>query len=111
MKVLRQKAQLNAVIGAPGSGKGTICKRLSQDFGFFHFSYGDHLRKLGGDPTAQYHEITASYLRGGPDLPAPVTIHIVTEKIKELREKGERFILIDGFPRDSEQARGFWKNV
>ena len=33
------------VIGGPGCGKGTQCKRIIQNFGYVSFSTGDLLRK------------------------------------------------------------------
>ena len=34
-----------AILGAPGSGKGTLSSRLVEDFSFNHVSSGDLLRK------------------------------------------------------------------
>ena len=34
-----------AVLGAPGSGKGTLSSRLVRDFGFSHIASGDLLRQ------------------------------------------------------------------
>ena len=32
------------VLGGPGSGKGTLCKKLKDLLGFVHLSWGDILR-------------------------------------------------------------------
>jgi UMP-CMP kinase len=32
------------VLGGPGAGKGTMCAKLVEDFGFEHLSAGDLLR-------------------------------------------------------------------
>ena len=32
------------VIGAPGSGKGTLCKLLTETHNNYHLSVGDYLR-------------------------------------------------------------------
>lgn len=32
------------VLGGPGSGKGTNCARIVQDYGYVHLSAGDLLR-------------------------------------------------------------------
>ena len=32
------------VLGGPGSGKGTMCTNLVNDYGFVHLSAGDLLR-------------------------------------------------------------------
>ena len=39
------------LVGAPGSGKGTLAKRLVRDFGFEHVSSGDVLRQQMADGT------------------------------------------------------------
>ena len=33
------------ILGGPGSGKGTQCAKMVQEFGFTHISSGDLLRK------------------------------------------------------------------
>lgn len=33
------------VLGGPGSGKGTQCAKLVEEYGFFHLSTGDLLRE------------------------------------------------------------------
>lgn len=33
------------VTGGPGSGKGTQCKRIAQQFGYTHLSVGEILRQ------------------------------------------------------------------
>ena len=35
-------------LGGPGSGKGTQCARIVENFGFIHLSAGDLLRKEVG---------------------------------------------------------------
>ena len=39
--------------GGPGSGKGTQCDRIVQDFGFTHLSAGDLLREEVAKGTSQ----------------------------------------------------------
>ena len=40
------------VIGPPGSGRGTQCKKYAEEHGYHHLSVGDYLRELS-DPSQQ----------------------------------------------------------
>jgi len=42
----KQSIQIIFVLGLPGAGKGTLCKRLCAEVGWHHISAGDHLREL-----------------------------------------------------------------
>jgi adenylate kinase family enzyme len=42
---MKKKPSVILVMGGPASGKGTYCKKLSEDFGFIHLSIGDILRE------------------------------------------------------------------
>jgi len=44
-KVQKQKPVCIIVMGGPGSGKGTYCKKLSEEYGLIHLSIGDILRE------------------------------------------------------------------
>ena len=43
--------------GGPGSGKGTHCGRIVQDFGFTHLSAGDLLREEVAKDTPRGHQV------------------------------------------------------
>jgi adenylate kinase family enzyme len=45
MDKVKQKPLCIMVMGGPGSGKGTYCKKLSEEFGIIHLSIGDILRE------------------------------------------------------------------
>jgi adenylate kinase family enzyme len=42
---IKKKPSVILVMGGPASGKGTYCKKLSEDFGLIHLSIGDILRE------------------------------------------------------------------
>jgi adenylate kinase family enzyme len=44
MSVAQKAKKLIFVLGGPGSGKGTQCQRLKQDFNFCHISVGELMR-------------------------------------------------------------------
>ena len=39
-----EKPQILFVLGGPGSGKGTLCDIMKNDYGFKHFSVGELIR-------------------------------------------------------------------
>ena len=45
-------------MGPPGSGKGTISHRIVKDFGMFHLSSGDLLRKQIHDKTGSLSNVS-----------------------------------------------------
>jgi len=106
-----KEAGLNEAVGAPGSGKGTICHKLSQDYGFFHLSVGDYMRELSQGSTFDDQEIIRDNLRQGSLLPTRVILPILHKKVEEEKEKGYHHFLIDGFPRQLAQGVEFEKQV
>ncbi|KAK0626072.1 P-loop containing nucleoside triphosphate hydrolase protein [Immersiella caudata] len=94
------------VIGAPGAGKGTLCKILAKDNGFQHLSIGDLLRQTVSSPNAD--EAMIGYIQRGELLPADMILPVLQPHLVEpsCREAG-RTLLLDGFPRQLDQAREF----
>uniref|UniRef100_T1J1K4 GTP:AMP phosphotransferase, mitochondrial n=1 Tax=Strigamia maritima TaxID=126957 RepID=T1J1K4_STRMM len=88
------------IIGAPGSGKGTISERIVRDFGFKHVSSGDLLRKQVANKTAQGQEAKC-FMDRGQLVPDKLAVKLVTE---ELRKITPAPWLLDGFPRTYAQA-------
>ncbi|MBI5245936.1 MAG: nucleoside monophosphate kinase [Elusimicrobia bacterium] len=88
------------LLGFPGSGKGTQCKRIADKFGFSHLATGDIFRAEIAAKTA-VGEKAADYLKKGKLVPDAIVIEMVAGKI----EKGGKYLL-DGFPRTLEQAQG-----
>jgi len=114
-KLLRQALQIQGVsvrglsngqktcaliIGAPGSGKGTISNWIVRDFGLQHVSSGDLLRANLRDETPLGLE-AKSYMAKGDLVPDSVMVGLVAGELKKL---GEAPWLLDGFPRTQPQA-------
>ncbi|KAJ1888034.1 bifunctional uridylate/adenylate kinase [Kickxella alabastrina] len=97
------------VLGGPGSGKGTNSAKLVDDFGFVHLSAGDLLREEQKRPVSQYGELIAHYIREGLIVPHVITIGLLRNAMMDHPES-DRF-LIDGFPRNLEQAKAFEDTV
>jgi len=96
------------VLGGPGSGKGTQCEKLVKDFGFVHLSAGDLLREEQQRPGSQFGELIQNIMKEGKIVPSEITITLLEKAMIE--NDSDRFI-IDGFPRQLDQASAFEKEV
>ncbi len=88
-------------LGAPGSGKGTQCKKLAERLKLQHLSSGDLLREailLNSDAG----NIAKGFMDKGQLVPDEVLIRMFRDKLKS-KECASGFIL-DGYPRNLAQA-------
>jgi adenylate kinase len=82
-------------LGAPGSGKGTLAKKMKEKIGFQVVSTGDVIRN-SNDPKLK------KIIEKGDLVPDDLMIDILEEAIEDMDpSKG---IIIDGYPRTLEQA-------
>ena len=95
------------VLGGPGAGKGTQCARLVEKYSFDHFSAGDLLRKEVASGTEQG-EMIGDMIKNGKIVPGHITIALLKQAIDGSSAPG---VLIDGFPRQLDQAGAFEKQV
>lgn len=89
------------LIGAPGAGKGTQADLLVQSGGFAKLSTGDALRnqiKLGTDVGKE----ASSYMSEGKLVPDDILLEILRA---ELADKSDEKVILDGYPRNLEQAK------
>jgi UMP-CMP kinase len=96
------------VLGGPGAGKGTQCENLKRDYGFVHLSAGDLLRAERSRPGSQYGDLINNYIKEGLIVPMEITISLLE---RAMTESGASRFLIDGFPRQIDQARAFEQQV
>jgi adenylate kinase len=90
------------ICGAPASGKGTQCERISEQYGLVHISTGDVLRdnvKQGTD----LGKVAKAYMEEGKLVPDMLMIDIVQQRLVEEDCKTKGWLL-DGFPRSGMQA-------
>lgn len=90
------------LVGAPGSGKGTQGKMIAKELGYVVISTGDILR---GEVEAKS-EIglfAKSYMDKGSLVPDEVIVEIVKKRIE--KEDCKDGFILDGFPRNIDQAR------
>ena len=88
------------LLGAPGSGKGTQAKRLCKELDLTLISTGDLLRQAVRENTPLGVE-AKGYMDAGKLVPDKLVIGLIKEKLDGLRGG----FLLDGFPRNLEQAR------
>ncbi|ASZ08904.1 adenylate kinase [Mesoplasma chauliocola] len=88
------------LLGAPGSGKGTLAEKLISNQGFIQMSTGDLMRKEIKDETPLGLEC-ARYMNEGKLVPDEVTIGIV----KNFLQQNHNQLIFDGFPRTLVQAK------
>ncbi|XP_034951720.1 GTP:AMP phosphotransferase AK3, mitochondrial isoform X2 [Chelonus insularis] len=88
------------ILGAPGSGKGTISSRIVKAFGVTHISTGDKLRENALKSTELGKQVK-KYINEGILVPDETMINIVTHEIET--SNGANYLL-DGFPRTLVQA-------
>ena len=89
------------MLGAPGTGKGTIGKILSQDLNLTHVSTGDIFREQINKETELGKKIK-SYIDSGALVPDDVVIETV--KTRLLEDDVKNGAILDGFPRTAVQA-------
>ena len=96
------------LIGAPASGKGTLAQMLSQDFKLPHISTGEIFRENIKNNTELGKKVK-SYLDEAVLVPDEITMEVVKQRIAE--KDCENGYILDGFPRNIEQAKKFDKLV
>jgi UMP-CMP kinase len=86
------------VIGGPGCGKGTQCKRIIKNFGYQSFSTGDLLRQYVKDKKDGYEEID-NQMKEGKLISSETLMKVLKSYVVNSRNKK---ILVDGYPRNQE---------
>ena len=89
------------MLGAPGTGKGTVAGLLQEKLGIKQVSTGDIFRKNIKEGT-ELGKIAEVYISRGDLVPDDVTVKVVEERLNEPDVENE--IILDGFPRTVKQA-------
>jgi adenylate kinase len=92
------------LLGAPGVGKGTQAKKISEKFGIPHISTGDILRnecRIGSELGKEAED----FMQDGKLVPDTLIIEIIKSRIAG--KDSEKDFLMDGFPRTLNQAQMF----
>lgn len=88
------------ILGAPGSGKGTISARIVRRFDMVHVSSGDLLRK-SIEESSKIGIEAKKYIDAGQLVPDEIMFGVVSN---ELSKYSKQNWLLDGFPRTRNQA-------
>ena len=88
------------LLGAPGAGKGTQCKRVVEKYGLLHLSSGDILRQERAAGT-KLGKKAQKYMDSGELVPDEVIVEMMMRAIKKTPQTG---FVLDGFPRTVNQA-------
>lgn len=89
------------LFGAPGVGKGTQAKILSEKFSIPHISTGDILREAAKNGTPMGLE-AKKLMNAGQLVPDDIMVEIIRETLAE--ERCKNGFILDGYPRTTAQA-------
>ncbi len=95
------------LLGAPGAGKGTQCKRIVEKYGVQHLSSGDILRKERAAET-ELGAKAQSYMDSGGLVPDELIVKMMAGAISKAPQEG---YVLDGFPRTVNQAEQLDKSL
>lgn len=89
------------LLGAPGAGKGTHCKRIVDQYGVHHLSSGDILRRERAEGS-DLGKKAQSYMDAGTLVPDDLIVAMMSKAVKAAPVSG---YVLDGFPRTVNQAK------
>lgn len=92
------------IMGAAGSGKGTMAEKIIEKYRIPHISTGNMFRSHIYAQT-ELGVLAQSYIDQGKLVPDDVTIEMVRQRL--LEDDCQRGYLLDGFPRTLPQAMAF----
>jgi adenylate kinase len=90
-----------ALLGPPGSGKGTQAERLRDELGYLWLSTGDLLREARAEGS-ELGRRAGEYMDRGELIPDDVIVEVVEDALAGV---SDRPVLLDGFPRTVAQAQ------
>jgi UMP-CMP kinase len=117
------------ILGGPGAGKGTQSALLEEQYPCLHLSVGELLRN-GVPPDSPYKETVEACLVAGQIVPVEISLgllqaameravqqhqqqqqtHSTTTTTTTNNNKSSLWFLVDGFPRNFDNLRG-WMNI
>ena len=75
------KPDIVFVLGGPGSGKGTYCKKLVTEYDFVHLSAGDLLR-AERDCGSENAKLINNYIVEGKVVPVEITCSLIKQAME-----------------------------
>lgn len=95
------------LLGAPGAGKGTQCKRIVEKYGVAHLSSGDILRSERAEGT-ELGAKAQGYMDSGQLVPDDLIVAMMAGAVGKVGPAG---YVLDGFPRTVNQAQELDKSL
>ncbi|API90095.1 MULTISPECIES: adenylate kinase family protein [Carnobacteriaceae] len=89
------------LVGAPGSGKGTVAERIQNKYEFPIVSSGEILRNEMKQETAIGKQVL-SYVSSGKLVPDRIITALIKQKISKHQHKCS--VVLDGYPRNLNQS-------
>ncbi len=99
-----QSKQIVIVMGPPGSGKGTVAQKLSQELSIPHISTGDLFRENISQNT-ELGKNAKTYIDAGHLVPDSLVVDMLFDRVSQA--DAAHGYLLDGFPRTLPQADVF----
>jgi adenylate kinase len=93
-------------LGAPGAGKGTQAAKVAGELNLAHIATGDLFRQAL-EKGSKLGIKAKSYMEKGELVPNELTIDMVLEQLSAA--EGKKGVILDGFPRNLEQAEALDK--
>jgi len=94
------------LLAVQGAGKGTFAKKLQEKYGYAHISTGDILRERASVDDELGNKIK-NMIDNGIFVPDDIIYEAIEYKITQ--PECENGYILDGFPRNLEQAKGYDK--
>jgi len=88
------------LLGAPGAGKGTQCKRITAEYHLPHLSSGDILRQER-EQKSELGRKAQEYMDSGALVPDELIVEMMAGAIEKTTQEG---FVLDGFPRTVNQS-------
>ena len=112
VKEINEKYKAILIFGAPGAGKGTQAKLISNDKRYFHFSTGEMFRNLKHDKEMKDTGIAKKVnelISGGNFVPDNMTIELFFKTLEQYQKQNkynpnEQILILDGIPRNTTQV-------
>ncbi|KRZ94700.1 UMP-CMP kinase 1 [Trichinella sp. T8] len=105
----RFMAKVVFVLGPPGCGKGTQCRKIVENYGLVHLSAGDLLRAEQNRPDSPYSKLIEQHIKEGTIVPVEVTCKLIEKAMNDNSEAPG--FLIDGFPRNKNNLDGWCETL
>eukprot|EP00826_Nyctotherus_ovalis_P038803 TRINITY_DN3661_c0_g1_i9.p1 TRINITY_DN3661_c0_g1~~TRINITY_DN3661_c0_g1_i9.p1 ORF type:complete len:256 (+),score=77.99 TRINITY_DN3661_c0_g1_i9:203-970(+) len=101
----RYKKPILILMGAPGVGKGTFGRRLSRDWRMPLFSVGEYLRNAVKNNDSRLDSRIYELVRSGKPVKGEIVYKVVERRLLCEEEKEAKGVILDGFPKNVNQAK------